>query len=169
MEFNDLVAVIAGALIGFISAYGLEARKRQWKAKDDRQRLDRLLQIIHEEVEQLAELLDVDLGLVESSELDFVLEFGKGLEEYNGKLRATITRLQENRIIYTSQSERFLELPEYLPNTPVRFYTRLLVNCGRMLGAIDDGNLERIRELRSLSLTEAENLKMELKRAQGGT
>jgi hypothetical protein len=172
VERGDLVGVGIGGTIGSMSAYGLEALKRYWRSKDDRRRIDRLLEVLYEEVEQLAELIDVDLGLVESCDLDFILEFGKGSGENDGKLRATIARLQDNRTIYNSQAERFLDLPEYLPNALVRLYTRLQVNCDRMLGAIDKGDLEKIRELRSLSLAEAEALKIDLKRAgneRGGT
>lgn len=162
---GNLIAVAVGGVIGFMSACGLEALKRHWKAKEDRRRVKRLLEILYEEIEQLGELIDVDLGLVESDDLDFVLGYGKGLEDYDGKLRATIARLQDNRTIFESQAEHLLDLPGYLPNALVRFYSRLQVNCGRMLGAVSEGNLERIRELRSLSLTEVQALKVGLKEA----
>lgn len=167
MDLNDLLGVGLGGLIGFMSAYGLEAIKRRWETKANRRRLDRLLDILYEEVEQLAELIDVDLSLLDSEEIDFILGFGKGTAEFDGKLRAVIERLQENRTIYDSQATSFLDLPDYLPNALVRFYTRLQVNCGRMLTAIDEEDIEAIREIRSMSLVEAEALKSDLRRARG--
>lgn len=168
MDLGDLFGVCVGGLIGFLSACGLESLKRRWIRKDRACQLDRLIQLLYEEVEQLAELIDIDLGLVESEELDFVLGFGKGLEEFDGKLRATLARLQENRTIYSSQANHFLDLPAYLPNSLVRFYTRLQVNCGRMQIALDEGDLTRIRSFRSQSSIEAESLKADLKNAREG-
>lgn len=165
MDLSALIGVGVGGLIGFVSAYVIEANKWRREKKINRQRLDRLLQILYEEVEQLAELIDVDLSILDSEELDFALGFGKGSEEYDGRLRSTIARLQENRTIYDSQAPRFLDLPGYLPNSLVRFYTRLQVNCGRMLAAIEEGDLEKIRKMRSDSLDEAEVLKRDLRGA----
>lgn len=158
---ENLVGVAIGGVIGFLSGIGVESLRRLWDQQDGRTRRNRLLQLLFEEVEQLAELLDVDLGAVA---LD-----GAGSdtdqEGHRGQVRATIARLQENRTIYESQAERFLELPGYLPNALVRFYTRLQISCVRMMGALDDGDFPRLRDLRNMSLQEAEALKLDLREA----
>ena len=166
MCIEDFYSVGVGGIIGFLAAFGMESVKRYWNKQDNEKRIKRLLELLYEEVEQLAELLDVDLGLVEGDDLDSILEFGRGTEEHDGKLKATISRLQKNRTIYESQADKLLELPGYLPNSLVRFYSRLQVNCSKMHDAIIDNNLEQIQELRTLSLTEALALKQDLKNAQ---
>lgn len=161
MGLENLGGVALGGVIGFLSGVGVEALRRLWAAQDSRTRLNRLLQLLFEEVEQLAELLAVDLGTVEED----AAKSEPDREEHDGQVRATIARLQENRTIYESQAERFLELPGYLPNALVRFYTRLQINCVRMLAALDDGDLPKLRDRRDLSLHEAEALKMDLRKA----
>lgn len=163
---ENLIGVAVGGLIGFFSAIGMEYLKRHWETKDKKENISRLLELLYEEIEQLAELLDVDLGLVESEDLGFILEFGRGTEEYDGKLKSVIDRLQKNRTIYESQANKLLDLPGYLPNALVRFYSRLQVNCGKMHDAILSENFELIQELRTQSLNEAEVLKNDLKSAQ---
>lgn len=153
MSFENLAGVALGGVIGFLSGIGVEALRRFWVAQDNRRRLNRLLKLLFEEVEQLAELLAIDLGTVEDGAVS------------DAQLRAIIARLQENRTIYESQAERFLELPGYLPNALVRFYTRLQINCMHMESALDDGNLHRVRELRDLSSHEAESLKVNIREA----
>ncbi|MCG7948697.1 MAG: hypothetical protein N0C84_20365 [Candidatus Thiodiazotropha taylori] len=163
---ENIIGVAVGGLIGFLSAYGMEAIKRYWETKDRKERVQRLLVLLYEEVEQLAELLDIDLGILESNKLDSIIEFGRNTEEYDGKLKTTLDRLQKNRTIYESQANNLLELPGYLPNALVRFYSRLQVNCTKMHDAIINGNIEQLKKLRTLSLTEAESLKHDLKSAQ---
>jgi hypothetical protein len=163
---ENLIGVAVGGLIGFFSAFGMEYLKRRWETKDKKENVSRLLELLYEEVEQLAELLDVDLGLVESEDLGIILEFGRGTEEYDGKLKSVIERLQKNRTIYESQAKMLLDLPGYLPNALVRFYSRLQVNCAKMHDAIISGNFNSIKDLRKQSLNEAEVLKHDLKNAQ---
>lgn len=166
MNLESMVPVIVGGGIGFFSAIGVEALRRHWKAKDNRKRIDRLLQILYEEVEQLGELIDIDLGVVENEEFSFLSGFGGGLGKYDEKIRATISRLQKNRIIFESQAEKLLELPEYLPNSLVRFYSRLQVYCGRMLETIDEAEITELRQIRGKLSVEVNALKRDLKRAR---
>ena len=163
---ENLIGVAVGGVIGFAGAFGMEALKRFWQSKEKKRLISRLLELLYEEVEQLAELLDVDLGIVESNELGFVVEFGRGKEEYDGKLLSAISRLKNNRTIYESQASRLLELPGYLPNALVRFYSRLQVNSLKMHDAVLNKDISQLQEIRSLSLAEAESLKHDLKNAK---
>ncbi len=165
MDFENFLAVFVGGCIGFLSGYGMEAIKRRWEKEEANRRVTRLIEILYEEVEQLAELIEIDLGWVEDTSIDFSLGFHDDLREYETKLRDTIRRLQVNRTIFDSQADHLLELPEYLPNSLVRFYSRLNVNCGRMLSCISDSEIEKIREIRELSCIEAQALKVDLKKA----
>lgn len=124
--------------------------------------------VLYEEVEQLAELLAVDLGVVERSDLGSLLEFGRRGEDHDGWIKATIRRIEQNRTVFDSQAPRLLELPGYLPNQLVRFHARLQVNCGRMLDAVNSGDLTGIRDLRETSQGEAEMLKTDLRKALEG-
>ncbi len=162
----DLIGVVVGGLVGFLSAYGMEELKRRAEKKEDCKRIARLTEILYEEVEQLAELLAVDLAIVDSDELGFILDYGRGTEEYDGKINAVIGRLRENTRIYDSQASSLLGLPGYLPNAMVRFYSRLEVNCGKMGEAVIRGDASLISELRQLLLVEAEVLKGDLKKAK---
>lgn len=164
MEFENLLAVLAGGCIGFLSGYGMEAIKRRWNKRETKRRIARLIEILYEEVEQLAELIEIDLGWVENTDIDFTKGFHGDLREYEIRLRDTIKRLQENRTIFDSQANHLLELPEYVPNALVRFYSRLHVNCGRMLACINDSDIERIREIREQLRIEAQSLKIDLKK-----
>lgn len=166
MGFENTFAVLVGGGIGFLSAFGLEALKRRWDKDDQRARINRLLEILYEEVEQLGELIDIDLGVVENRELEFLSGFGGGLGEHDEKLRESISRLRENRTIFETQAGRLLELPEYLPNTLVRFYSRLQVNCSRMLETIDTANIIELRKIRHELLVEIQSLKSDLKNAR---
>ncbi len=163
---ENLIGVAVGGVIGFASAIGMEALKRFWESRDEKKRISRLLELLYEEVEQLAELLEIDLGMVESDELEFVVEFGRGKEDYDGKLLSAISRLKNNRTIYESQASRLLDLPGYLPNSLVKFYSRLQVNSLKMHDAILSKDISKLQELRSLSLAEAESLKHDLKNAK---
>jgi len=165
MDINNLISVAAGGIIGFMAAFGMEALKRSWSKKDNKEKVSRLLELLYEEVEQLAELLDIDLGIVENNDLDSILDFGRDTE-HDGKLKSTISRLQNNRTIYESQANKLLELPGYLPNSLVRFYSRLQVNCSKMYESISDNNLEQLQNIRSQSLIEAVALKNDLNDAK---
>lgn len=161
MGIENLGGVALGGLIGFLSAIGVEAVRRAWDVRDRRKKLNRLLKLLFEEVEQLAELLAIDLRTADGG----LPITGVGGKEEDTQVRATIARLKENRTIYESQAERFLELPGYLPNALVRFYTRLEINCAHMLSALDKRDWSRVSELRDLSSHEAESLKIELREA----
>lgn len=160
MAVENLGGVALGGLIGFLSAIGVEALRKTWEVRDRRTRLNRLLKLLFEEVEQLAELLAIDLQTADGG----VPGTGVGNKEEETRIRATIARLKENRTIYESQAESFLELPGYLPNALVRFYTRLAINCTHMLSALDQRDWSRLEELRDLSSHEAESLKIEIRR-----
>lgn len=165
VTLEGLGGVALGGIIGLLSGAGLEVLRRTWKAQDDRRRINRLLQLLFEEVEQLAELLAIDLGMIEAQTDRSLAPYEMLSEAKDRQARAAIKRLQENRTIYESQAGRFLELPGYLPNALVRFYTRLQVNCARMLRALDEGNLPRVMELRDVALHEAESLKIDIRNA----
>lgn len=61
MGIENLTGVALGGFIGFVSAVGVERLRRRWQLQDCHTRLKRLLKLLFEEVEQLAELLAIDL------------------------------------------------------------------------------------------------------------
>ena len=158
---ENLDGVVLGGFIGFLSAVGVESVRRVWVVRDRRTKLNRLLTLLFEEVEQLAELLAIDLTAADGG----LPVNSVGGKEEDIPIRETLARLREHRTIYESQAERVLELPGYLPNALVRFYTRLEINCAHMLSALDQRDWARVRELRDLSSYEAESLKIELQTA----
>lgn len=160
---SEFVAVVLGGAIALGSSFIMERWKWRHERAEAREQTKRLIGVLYEEVEQLAELLDVDLGVVEREDLGSIMEFGRGGEDRDGWIKATIRRIEKNRTVFESQAPRLLELPGYLPNQLVRFHARLQVNCGRMLDAVDSEDLNRIRDLRETSYSEAEVLKSDLK------
>lgn len=163
MELEKFVLAIAGGLIGFLSASGMETIKRRLDSKKHKEKVNRLIEILYEEIEQIAELLEVDLSIIENNDPDYFLEFGKGGNKYDGKITSIIARLQNNRIIFESHASKLLDLPDYLPNSLARFHNRLQVNCTKMLDAVADGDETVLHEYRSISISEVQALKHDLK------
>mgnify|MGYP001256710412 CR=1 FL=1 len=158
---ENLIGVALGGLIGVASAIGMEKWRESRNATTRRMQIKRLLELLYEEVEQLAELLAIDLDAGDGS----LPVSGADDKAGAAQVRAAIDRLRDNRNIYESQAGKFLELPGYVPNRLVRFYTRLEVNCGRMIKALNQRDFIKIAELRDASLGEAEALKIELREA----
>ncbi|EPW3766326.1 hypothetical protein ACWI58_001716 [Vibrio fluvialis] len=150
----ELVSVLVGGAIALFTAFSLEAFKWYKESTGNKRQLVRLLELLYEEVEQIAELIDVDLNEIEhlSSIKELDLEH----------ITTVIHRLRENRIIFVSQAQRLTELPGYLPNQLVRFYNRLQANCDKMLRAIECNNLYVLQEVKGLTYVEAETLKADL-------
>lgn len=158
--------IIAGG-IGFLSALGMEWIRRLWSLKQRKKRTKRLAVLLYEEVEQVAELLDVDLAILDSEELDFILGFGRD-DKYFHQINDAILRLEQNRTIFDAYATELLELPGYLPNSLVRFFNRMKANCGRMKAGLEDGDLKRLRALRVISNEEAELIKFDLRQVFTG-
>ncbi|MEZ9536881.1 hypothetical protein AB4160_01605 [Shewanella sp. 10N.286.51.B8] len=153
--------VLIGGVIGFVSALGMEEYKRFIAEKEKSKTLKRLLVLLYEEVEQISELLSIDLK-------NFEMCCGSGLDNHDKlhekeRIESVIKRLKHNHIIYESQSERLLTIPSYLPNSLIRFHTRLAVNTDKMLDLLKIEDEEKLKEIINLSSIESESLKKDIK------
>lgn len=158
---NDtLVGVIIGAFLGFAfteaSAYFRRLRER----RNEKTKNTKLARLLYEEIEQVAELLEVDLQLPTHTPLSEV--FNETHRQRDTYL-AAIERAKSSNVMFEAYLDQLIALPNPIPNQLVRFHVRLSAHADQMAEAYVSGSTNTYQELRAVSLTEAKALKSELK------
>lgn len=123
----DIVSLLLGAAIAFISALAIQFVQRHWTKRDRIRRIKRLARLLYEEIEQAAEIIAIDLDL----NGQFLLT-GDEIEQ---KL-SLVGRLERCNVVFHAHTNELLDLPDTIPNALSRFHGRLAVLCARMEKAL---------------------------------
>ena len=149
----DLALVLLGAGIAFASSMGMQAILHNREKKEKRIYAKRLALTICNEVEQIAEQLDVDMRYENISKPGLTKE----------RMIRKLKELELYRNFFDAHKSELLILSDYNPNAIVKFYVRLnfyIQDMGIAAHKSDYTMWERVREQ---ALFEAENLKLSLR------
>jgi len=157
---RDLALVALGAMLTLIVSIGLKFIERALDRRDRRQRRERLQAMLYEEVEQIAEMLDIDLHPKK-----ITISGGPLAGSVLTDLSAPLERLRDvsrTKVLFEAYSGQLIWLQGYLPNAVVRFYVRLPGYVERLEEAAESGDEEKWEAVRTTAYHHAEALKSEL-------
>ena len=164
--FTEFAGVALGGALALGSAYLLEKWKWRRDAVRENRQVQRLIDVLYIEIEQIAEPLAIDLNIIVNLPHDEIVAIGLRHSSERATLLGKIQRIRQLRTVFDSYASRLLELPGMLPNQMVSFHARFQVNCDGMTTALEEGDIERFEELRESCLLQAEVLKTDLRNAR---
>lgn len=161
---RDLALIVTGATLTLIASVCVKLIERAFERRDHDAQRERLRVMLSEEVEQIAEMLDVDLRPRQQ-------RLGSGLLEgaLLTDLEAPLKRLGDvarNKILFESYSSQLIWFEGYLPNSLVKFYSRLPGYVDRLEHAAKTQDENEWEAERIKAYGHAEALKYDLSQAK---
>ncbi len=158
---RDLVILIIGASLALASTVFVDWRNRKRKEHEKEEQKRKLATLLIEEVERIAELLDVDLQPNHLEISNGPLQGAKLLD-----LRSPLRRLRDmvrTRSLFEAYSDRLIWFDGYLPNSIAKFHERIIGYSESLEEAAQRHDEEAWEKIRQQAYQHAESLKFELR------